>query len=90
MVRFRGINVNVVSQLDAQRLPEYSTARSLDALGRVAACFVPVRPGAQIWLEYALDGPHPDKAAYFFKLLVDGQNVISWVSSTVVIDHGGY
>lgn len=83
MVRFRGINVNVVSQIDAQRLLEYSTAQSFDTHGRVAACYVSIQPGAQLWLEYALDGPHPDEAAYFFKLLIDGQVISSWVSVTL-------
>lgn len=77
-MRFRGINIDVVSQFDAKRLAEYSTARFCD--GRVAACYLAIEPGAQIWLEYSIDGPHPDKAAYSFKLLIDGQIITSWVS----------
>lgn len=80
MVQFRGININIVSQFDAKRLPEHSTARAFDSSGTVVACYVPIHAGAQIWLEYSIDGPHPPKAAYFFKMLMNGQVVTSWVS----------
>lgn len=83
MVQFRGININVVSQFDAKRLPEHSTARAFDDSGTVVACYIPIYAGAQIWLEYSIDGPHPPKAAYFFKMLINGQVVTSWVSQTL-------
>lgn len=90
MVRYRGVNINVVSQLDVQRLPEYSTARSFDARGRIAACYIPIQAGAQICLEYSLDSPQPEKAAYFFKLLIDGQVATSWVSLTLLVHQERY
>lgn len=85
MVQFRGININIVSQFDTKRLPEHSTARAFDASGTVVACYVPVHAGAQIWLEYSIDGPHPPKAAYFFKMFMNNQVVISWVSQVSLI-----
>jgi hypothetical protein len=89
MVKFRGIEVSIISQVDICRLPEYlypPTALPLnDSLlppsspqYPVASCYVPIYPGSQIWLEYTIEGPHPPGAAYFFKLLVNGKEVTAW------------
>jgi len=80
MVQFRGINVSAVSQIDARPLPEYSTASDFPDSGGVAACYLPIYPGSQIWFEYSIDGPHPKNAMYLFKLFMDGHLVTSWVS----------
>lgn len=80
MVQLRGISVNAISQLDADRLPESSIARAFGSGGAIAACYMPIRPGAQLWFEYSIDGPHPPQAAYFFKMFLNGQVVISWVT----------
>lgn len=79
MVSLRGISVHGVSQIEARRLPEYSTAQAVDSNGPVAACYIPTIPGAQIWFEYSIDGPHPPNAMYLFKLFIDGQHVTTWV-----------
>lgn len=78
MLNFRGINVHAVSQIEARRLPEYNTAQAVDA-NPVAACYIPTIPGAQIWFEYSIDGPHPPNAMYLFKLFIDGRHVTTWV-----------
>lgn len=89
MVKFRGIEISVISQVDICRLPEYlypPTARlSNNSLlppnppqYPIASCSIPIYPGSQIWLEYTIEGPHPPGAAYFFKLLLNGNEVTAW------------
>ncbi len=89
MVKFRGIEVNVVSQFDIRKIPEFSPRKSNDPFhndgptlrsddNSVASCYVPIYPGSQIWLEYSIDAPHPPDAAYFFKMVHNGQFVTSW------------
>lgn len=78
MVSFRGVNIYAVSQFDAKRLPEYSTAHSKKALSPIAVCLIPIYAGAQFWFEYAIDGPHPPGSAWFFKLFMNGHHVTSW------------
>ena len=90
MVKFRGIEISIISQFDIRKLPEFrfrqpspspdcarhqNTTLSTKA---TASCFVPIYPGSQIWFEYNIDGPHPPKAAYFFKLLFNGRVVTSF------------
>jgi hypothetical protein len=90
MVKFRGIDVSIISQFDICKLPEFrlrhqSPSPTLNADGSrspasqaLASCYVPVYPGSQIWFEYCIDGPHPPGAAYFFKFHLDGKLVTSW------------
>ena len=89
MVKFRGIDVTIVSQFDIRKLPEFKPRESDDAINHnepalrsndnsIASCYTPLYPGSQIWFEYSIDGPHPPQAAYFFKLLHNGQTVTSW------------
>jgi hypothetical protein len=90
MVKFRGIDVSIISQFDICKLPEFrlrhqSPSPTMNADGSrspasqaVASCHVPIYPGSQIWFEYCIDGPHPPGAAYFFKFLLDGKLVTSW------------
>lgn len=77
MVKFRGIDINIVSQLDAGPLPEFATTNP-SGIGTHAICYVPVHPGSQIWFEYSIDGPHPPEAAYLFKLFINEQFITSW------------
>ena len=79
MVSFRGINVHIVTQMEARRLPEYSTAQAPPDRGPTVACYIPLYQGAQFWLEYSIDGPHPPNAMYLFKLYMNGHSVTSWV-----------
>lgn len=79
MVRCRGIQVNLVTQIDARRLTEYQVCGAPEDQDNVAICYVPIIPGAHIWFEYNIDGPHPPGAGYFFKLLMNGQTTTSWV-----------
>lgn len=79
MVKFRGIHISVISQIDARPLPEYSTAHAFDASGCAVACYLPIYLGSQIWFEYSVEGPHPQNAMYLFKLFMDGRLVTSWV-----------
>lgn len=89
MVKFRGINVSIVSQFDIRKLPEFRPCESNDPFHQegpalrsddnsMASCYVPIYPGSQIWFEYSIDAPHPPEASYFFKLLHNGQVVTSW------------
>lgn len=108
MVKFRGIDVSIVSQFDIQKLPEFCIPASMQRCNfllpsagpaeddpftsmppldgpksslrnaATAACFIPVYPGSQIWLEYSISPPHPSNATYFFKLLHNGHLVTSW------------
>ncbi|ETI28320.1 hypothetical protein G647_00769 [Cladophialophora carrionii CBS 160.54] len=93
MVKFRGIEVNVISQFDICKLPEFAatTFNHTDPFGianrpenhappsyPTAACYIPIYPGSQIWLEHTIDGPHPAEASYFFKLFVNDKVVTSW------------
>lgn len=90
MVKFRGIQISLISQVDICRLPEYLCPPNVQPPNDtnlnppnspqypVASCYVPIYPGSQIWLEYSVEGPHPPGAAYFFKLLVNGNEVTAW------------
>ena len=89
MVKFRGIDVSIVSQFDIRKLPEFSPCQSNDPFQQagptlrsddrsVASCYVPIYPGSQIWFQYSVDAPHPPGASYFFKMLHNGQVVTSW------------
>lgn len=79
MVKNRGVDVSIVSQFDIRRLPEFDGPQCEES-GRNNAvnCYVPIYPGSQIWFEYTIEPPHPPKAAYFFKLLVNGQTATAW------------
>ena len=145
MVKFRGIDLSIVSQFDIRKLPEFSVPPHLlqqlrptsptkslspdrtypcedddpfttskpskppstsagkplvaprlrNTLSAMAPCFVAVYAGShvittlpdaaltilmlwQIWLEYSVSPPQPPNAAYFFKLLHNGQAITSW------------
>lgn len=94
MVKFRGIEICIISQFDICKLPEFEwrpEPRASDPFQAsnmhenspsfpypTASCYVPIYPGSQIWFEYTVDGPHPPGAAYFFKMFVNGQSVIAW------------
>jgi hypothetical protein len=89
MVKFRGINVSIVSQFDIRKLPELSPRKSNDSFhhqgpalrsddNSVAFCYVPIYPGSQVWFEYSIDAPRPPDASYLFKMLHNKQIVTSW------------
>lgn len=78
MVFSRGINVRIVSQIEARRLPEYVSISDLGTSSTAATCYVPIHPGAQTWLEYWIIRPHAPGSIWLFKLFVDGKHVTSW------------
>ncbi|EXJ70179.1 uncharacterized protein A1O5_06247 [Cladophialophora psammophila CBS 110553] len=94
MVKFRGIEICIISQFDICKLPEFQYCKPprlkdpFQASNQhehpssspypTAACFVPTYPGSQIWFEYTIDGPHPLEAAWFFKLFINGRAITSW------------
>ncbi|KPI36749.1 uncharacterized protein AB675_11828 [Cyphellophora attinorum] len=89
MVKFRGIEISIISQFDIRKLPEFRFVAKSEAdpftepppspsASAVASCYVPIYAGSQIWFEYAIEGPHPPGAGYFFKLFLDGQLMTSW------------
>lgn len=79
MVRIKGVNIYVVSQIDARRLPEYQINQASKKSKALAACYIPMYEGAQIWFEYSIDLPHPSRAMYLFKLFASGHLITSWV-----------
>src|SRR5277367_997654 len=87
MVTFRSISLSLISQLSILSLPEYPPPPPLspfdDAAANpdIATCYVPIYPGSQIWLSYAIEPPHQLGVAYFFKLLINGKRVTSWDST---------
>ena len=95
MVKFRGIEICIISQFDICKLPEFQSptpSSSADPFHMdddkshcspalpypTTSCYVPIYSGSQIWFEYAVEGPHPPNAAYFFKLFVNGNAVTAW------------
>lgn len=80
MVSYKGFNIYVCSQIDAEPVPEFSTAQGFGASSSIS-CYVPIYPGAQIWIEYSVDRPQPPEAIYLFKLFISGHFVTSWVST---------
>ena len=87
MVKFRGIEISIISQFDIRKLPEFQFPETsppdqaqTSPLNpkATASCYVPIYPGSQIWFEYNIDGPHPPEAAYFFKLLFNGRAVTNF------------
>ena len=88
MVKFRGIEISIISQFDICELPEFRFHElSQDPFhdngttsnGRAtASCYVPIYNGCQVWFEYSIDGPHPPSAAYLFKLSINGRPVTNW------------
>ena len=93
MVKFRGIEISIISQFDIRKLHEFrfrqyspspADPSSLangprpSSTNAIASCYVPIYPGSQIWFEYCIDAPHPEGSAYFFKLLLNGKVVTSW------------
>ncbi|KAK4943568.1 hypothetical protein LTR10_016862 [Elasticomyces elasticus] len=93
-MKFRGIEVCVISQFDICRLPEFhyptpsqpadpfQVASNHEPLIAspfpTASCHVPIYPGSQIWFEYSIDSPHPPGAAYYFKLFINGKVITAW------------
>ena len=90
MVKFRGIEISIISQFDICKLPEFrfhqvsqdpfheSESTSLSNDIATASCYVPIYHGCQVWFEYNIDGPHPPSAAYLFKLSINGKPVTNW------------
>lgn len=89
MVKFRGINVSLISQHDVRKFPEYDPPISADPFwidgpvpriekDSIASCYVPYYPGSQVCIDYSIDNPHPPSAQYFFKLLGNGKVFTSW------------
>lgn len=85
MVHIKGVNIHVVSQIDARRLPEYRISQVSGESDNVVSCYIPIYEGAQIWFEYSIDGPHPPHAMYLFKLFASGQLITSWVCRPVLV-----
>ncbi|RMZ92241.1 hypothetical protein DV736_g524, partial [Chaetothyriales sp. CBS 134916] len=86
MVKFRGIEISIISQFDIRSLPEFRYRQTASPCGRqldsvqsaIVSCYVPIYPGSQIWVEYGIDGPHPPNALYFFKILFNERVITSF------------
>lgn len=77
MVSFKGINVRVISQIEARRLSEYVSIADIGT-DTATTCYVPIYPGAQVWLDYWIDQPHAPGSAWLFKLFINRKHVTSW------------
>ncbi|KAI1629185.1 hypothetical protein EDD37DRAFT_40008 [Exophiala viscosa] len=93
-MKFRGIEVCIISQFDICKLPEFhyptppqpadpfqvdsNHEPMIASPSPTASCHVPIYPGSQIWFEYSIDGPHPPGAAYYFKLFINGKVITAW------------
>jgi hypothetical protein len=87
---YRGINLKLHSSFSIQGLPEIAPTedisdRSLakhfvdESRCRVSV-FIPIVPQAHFWISYSIEEPptEPEGVFYVFKLLVNGQQVVTW------------
>ena len=94
MPSYRSITLSLISQYDILTIPEYAplrvssddpfvTAASsdpvlIDAAKSLVSVYVPRYPGSQFWLRYSISPPHPPNALYYFKLYLNGTELVSW------------
>ena len=89
MPTYRSISLKLISIFDLLVIGEYpppsqpsdpfSTAPQLiDTTTATVSTYIPNYPGSQFWLAYAIAPPYPPNALYYFKLLVNGVEVVSW------------
>ena len=50
----------------------------VDPSRSTVSVYVPTYPSSQFWLSYSISPPHPPGLLYYFKLLINGDVVVSW------------
>ena len=92
MPSYRSITLSLISQYDILTIPEYAPPTYLsddpfitsdkrvlvDAAKSLVSVYVPRYPGSQFWLRYSISPPHPPKALFYFKLSLNGKELVSW------------
>lgn len=93
MPTYRSINLVLHSQFDVESFPEFSPRPQEHYNDRMitgtippfvnektATCsvYIPVLPGSQFWLSYAVLPPVPDDQHFLFKLFINGAHIVSW------------
>lgn len=95
MPTYRSINVELHSQFDVETLPEYApqpqsyyesqgisdkVPASIDDETSTRSVYVPVLPGSQFWISYAVSQPISADQHFLFKLFINGAHITSWSS----------
>ncbi|KAF2635754.1 hypothetical protein P280DRAFT_522872 [Massarina eburnea CBS 473.64] len=93
MPTYRDIAVFLRSQFTSVPLPEYAPrpqefSKDHGNVGKMPALFddksstcsvyVPVRPGTQFWIGYTVHKPLPEDQVFFFKLFINGAQIVNW------------
>ncbi|KAL9101786.1 MAG: hypothetical protein Q9163_002982 [Psora crenata] len=89
MPTYRSITLSLISQYDILTIPEYAPPASpndpfttaptlVDTDQSLVSVYIPTYPSSQFWLSYSISPPHPPKLLYFFKLYIQGQEIVSW------------
>ncbi|KAL9123668.1 MAG: hypothetical protein Q9217_006922 [Psora testacea] len=89
MPTYRSITLSLISQYDILTIPEYApptfpndpfTAAPtlVDTDHSLVSVYIPTYPSSQFWLSYSISPPHPPKLLYYFKLYINGQEIVSW------------
>lgn len=89
MPQYRNITTSFESQFDLLTVPEYkppevppdpfqTVPRFINDAEGLVSVYVPIYSCSHFWLSYSIEGPHPDKALYYFKLYINGKEIVSW------------
>ncbi|PVI04027.1 hypothetical protein DM02DRAFT_669400 [Periconia macrospinosa] len=92
---YRGIAITLHSQFNIDIFPEFparpqafyaergiakKVPELFDEASSTANVFVPVFPGSQFWIAYAVRPPVPEDQQFFFKLFINGAHIVSWAT----------
>lgn len=90
MPTYEGATVYLISQYDARVCPEYAPGKPADPFiedvklyeedKRAVNVYTPVYPCSQLWIAYDIKPSEstPEIKYYYFKLLINGRQVVSW------------
>lgn len=89
MPTYRSITLTLTSQYDLLVIPEYppprvpadpfcSSPELIDTTRSIVSTYIPTYPSSQFWLAYSVAPPHPPNALYYFKLSINGTDIVSW------------
>jgi len=93
MPTYRSITIALHSQYDIETLPEFFSRPWEDCFDQdtspvcvplvdeqTATCsvYIPVFPGSQFWIGYAVSPPVPESQHFLFKLFIDNMHIVSW------------
>ena len=89
MPTYRSITLSLISQYDILVIPEFpppsvpadpfsASPQLIDTARSIVSTYIPTYPSSQFWVAYSIAPPHPPNALYFFKLFINGAEVVSW------------